>query len=303
MKSARTLSPDRVAALAAEVSARFAGTPFALTPIEVECSRPVFRAEAPDKAPMFVKVTSSDEAVRNLRFLRSSGSCALLPKPLLDEPFDFDGRAVVCLEWKSGRRLEVEDMTDAEADSFLSGVVSLSVALRSAPDVQSAVGEDTPDGQFATVADYARRHPLVARLLRPLTDIPVVERSYAGRTLAPIHGDFHSCNYGFEGGRLAAVFDFDAMVMGLPCEDAAYPFTESIRQHGLPDVKRARLRQTFRRLVRASPWPLDDWRVAVNHARLRIAANRIRKHPRSFLTAFDVEHRDREVRPLLAELS
>lgn len=303
MKGVRTLRPDVIAALAAAVSARFAGEPFTLTPIKVECSRPVFRAEASDKAPMFVKVTSSDEAVRNLRFLGSAGTCALLPKPLLDEPFDFDGRSVVCLEWKSGRRLEVEDMTDAEADSFLAGVVSLSAALRAAPDVQSAIGEDTPDGQFATVSDYARRHPLVARLLKPLTDIPPVERSYAGRTLVPIHGDFHSCNYGFEDGRLAAVFDFDAMVMGLPCEDAAYPFTESIRQHGLPNAKRIRLRQTFRRLAQASPWASDDWRIAVNHARLKIAANRIRKHPRSPLTAFDVAHRDRVVRPLLDELN
>ena len=302
MKQERKLSPDRIPALAKALSERFGGALFDLTPLDVECSRPVFRATTPGRAPMFVKIASAAETSRTLRLLGAAGSCRLFPKALLPEAFDFDGRSVVCLEWQRGRRLEGEDMTDGEADSFLAGICDMSAALQAAPDVRPATGEDTPEGQFATVADYARRHPHVARFLRGLTDIPARERSYEGRRLLPIHGDFHSCNFGFEDGRIVAVFDFDAMIMGLPCEDAAYPFTESIRQHGLPEAKRKRLRHTFRRLVRASPWPPEEWRVAVNHARLRIAANRIRKHPKSFMTAFDVFRRDRLVRPLLEDL-
>ena len=302
MKQERKLSPDRIPALAKALSEHFGGTMFDLMPLDVQCSRPVFHATASGRAPMFVKIASPVETSRTLRLLGAAGSCRLFPKALLPEAFDFDGRSVVCLEWRLGRRLEVEDMTDGEADSFLAGVCDMSAALRAAPDVQPATGEDTPDGQFATVADYARRHPLVARFLRGLTDIPAVERSYEGRRLLPIHGDFHACNFCFENGQMTSVFDFDAMIMGLPCEDAAYPFTESIRRHGLSAAKRKRLRHTFRRLVRMSPWPLEEWRIAVNHARLRIAANRIRKHPKSFMMAFDVFRRDRLVRPLLEDL-
>ena len=301
-RPARTLDPGHIPALAEALSAHFGNVVFDLQPLKVTCSRPVFRAVATGRDPMFVKITSAAEAERNLHFLSGVEACPLLPKPVLDEPFAFDGRAVVCLEWKTARRIEPEDMTDGEADSFLEGIRTLSAALGAASDAKPASGEDMPDAQYETVVGYARRHPLVARLISSLTELPEAERSYGTRSLVPIHGDMHTRNYGFEDGRMSAVFDFDAPEMGLPCEDAAYPFIESIRQHALPEARKRRLRQIFRRLVRNSPWSPGDWRIAVNHVRLKIAANRIRKHPDSFLTAFDIAHRDREVRPLLDEL-
>ena len=298
------LEPGRVRALGRELAGRFAGTAFSLTPIPVSCACPVFRADSPDRPPMFVKLAAPDAAVRTLRFLRAAGAagCPLLPRILLDEPFAFDGRSVVCLEWKSCHRVEIEDMSEDEADSLLSGMVGFSKALVSAPDVLPADGEDAFDAEYDVVAGYARRHPLVSRFMSSLTGLPEAERAYGNRRLTAIHGDLHACNFGFADGRLAAVFDFDAIRMGLPCEDVAYAFTESIRRHGLPSAKRAHVHCLFRRVVRTSPWPADEWRIAVNHARLRIAANRIRKHPKSPLTAFDVAHRDREVRPLLEDL-
>lgn len=298
------LPPQRVKALAKELARRFGCEGLVLTPIPVSCACPVFRAEAAGCPPMFVKLADPAAAERSLRFLRAAGAaCPLLPRMLLDEPVSFDGRAVVCLEWKDCRRIEIEDMTEDEADSFLAGMIRLSEALRAAPDVLPADGEDSPAAEYRIVSGYAQRHPLVARVMSALTGIPAEARDYGNRRLSAIHGDMHACNFGFADGRLSAVFDFDSVLMGLPCEDVAYAFTESIRRHGLSAAKKRHVCRLFNRVVGHSPWPADEWRIAVNHARLRIAANRIRKHPKSFLTAFDVEHRDREVRPLLNDLT
>ena len=70
----------------------------------------------------------------------------------------------------------------------------------------------------------------------------------------------------------------------------------------MPAESKARLRALFARLAAASPWPADEWRIAVNHSRLRIASRRVLKHMSSPFVAFDVERRDSELRPLLEEL-
>ena len=47
----------------------------------------------------------------------------------------------------------------------------------------------------------------------------------------------------------------------------------------------------------------DEWRIAVNHARLRIAARRLANHPDSVFIAFDIRRRDAPLLHLLESLS
>ena len=110
----------------------------------------------------------------------------------------------------------------------------------------------------------------------------------------------HALNFGFADGRLTVVFDFDSLERGLPCEDLAYALCEDMRRGGQGACRRVRLLDLFARFRARAPWPTEDWLIAVNHARLRIAARRLEKHPHNPLVALDVLRRDRLLRPLVA---
>ncbi|MBQ2631539.1 MAG: phosphotransferase [Kiritimatiellae bacterium] len=273
-----------------------------LTPLDVECAWPVFKATAIGCEPMFVKVTEPDAARRALAFL-SAAERPFLPRPVLPEALEFGGHSVLCLEWKSAARVNAEDMTDGQLRSFLDGCISLSEALAAyRGPVAPLEEEESPRGEYARLNCYSLRHRLAGRVIRPILSVPEDERAYGGRKLVTIHGDLQPKNYGFDGDRFAAVFDTDDLTQGLACEDAAYAFTERARRSELTPQKRERLAALFRRMVEMSPWPADEWRIAVNHARLRIAARRLANHPDSFFIAFDIRRRDAPLLHLLESL-
>lgn len=273
-----------------------------LAPIGVACAWPVFKATAADGAPLFVKLADPARARQTRAFLTSVPAAPFLPQVVLDEPLAFDGYDVLVLDWKESKCVNAEDMSDAQFTAFAEGCRRLSSSLVAYRGELRPVGEDDPDLQWGKLSAYAARHPLVGRLLRPLLDLPAAWRTYGSHTLVTIHGDFQPKNYGFDGECFAAVFDFDALTTGLACEDAAYAFTERARRAELSAAKRQRLTELFLRFVRTSPWPKDEWLVAVNHARLRIAARRLDKHPDSPFVALDIARRDRPLRRLAAAL-
>ena len=271
-----------------------------LAPIDVKCAWPVFKVTAYGREAMFVKLTSREAADRALEFLESA-DCPLLPKPLLDGHPDFGDCAVLCLEWKESVRVNAEDMTDSQLVGFLAGCVTLSKVLSGyRGTVTPLAEEDSPRGQYERLQRYALRHRLAGRLIRPLLEMAEAERLYGDRPLVTIHGDLQPKNYGFDGDRLAAVYDTDDLTEGLACEDAAYAFTERARHSELSAAKRRRLAELFLRMVELSPWPKDEWLIAVNHSRLRIAARRLEKRPDSIFVAFDIARRDKPLR-LLAD--
>ena len=292
-----------VAHLTALVADRLRLVSVDLRPLDVQCAWPVYRAEAIGCAPVFVKVTAPSAAERTLAFLESAGDCPFLPKALVSEPLELDGQAVLCLEWLESARVNAEDMTEAQLGSFEEGCRALSALLGRYRGPITPLGEEnSPGGNYAALGRYAKRHPVMARLLTSLLDIPESERDYGDRELAIIHGDLQPKNYGFDGDRLAAVYDTDDLTEGLACEDACYAFTERARRSELSAAKRRRLTDLFLRLVELSPWPKDEWVIAVNRSRLRIAARRLEKRPDSVFIAFDIARRDRPLRLLAAAL-
>ena len=274
-----------------------------LRPIGIQCAWPVFRASAVGCEPMFVKVTECPAAERTLAFLESAAGCPFLPRPLVSEPLDFNGLAVLCLEWRDAVRVNAEDMTEGQLGSFVTGCRDLSAALiRYQGPITPLTEAESPDGQYAVLRRYADRHPVMACFVSPLLDIPESERTYGDRELAIIHGDLQPKNYGFDGERLAAVYDTDDLTEGLACEDASYAFTERARRSELSAAAQQRLTDLFLRLVALSPWPKDEWLIAVNHARLRIAARRLEKRPDSAFIALDIARRDKPLRRLAETL-
>ena len=289
--------------LAARIADRLRLVAVTLQPLDVRCAWPVFRASAVGCAPMFVKVTERPAAERTLAFLESAAGCPFLPRPLVSEPLDLDGMAVLCLGWRDSVHVNAEDMTEGQLGSFIAGCRDLSAALVHYRGPITPLAEaETPDGQYAALRRYADRHPVMVRFVSPLMDIPEAERTYGDHELAIIHGDLQPKNYGFDGDRLAAVYDTDDLTEGLACEDACYAFTERMRRSGLPASARQRLTDLFLRLVALSPWPKDEWLIAVNHARLRIAARRLEKRPDSAFIAFDIARRDKPLRALAEAL-
>ena len=288
--------------LAATLSDRLGRPGLKLAPLDVACAWPVFKATAADGAPLFVKLADPARARQTRAFLTSVPAAPFLPRTVLDGPLAFDGYDVLVLDWKESECVNAEDMTDAQAAAFADGCRRLAAVLAAYRGGLRPVGEDDPGLQWEKLSAYAARHPLVGRLLRPLLDLPAAWRTYGSRTLVTIHGDFQPKNYGFDGERFAAVFDFDALTTGLACEDAAYAFTERARRAELSAVKRRRLTELFLRLVGTSFWPKDEWLVAVNHARLRIAARRLDRHSDSSFVALDIARRDRPLRRLAAAL-
>ena len=292
-----------VKALSALIADRLRLVAVDLVPLDVECAWPVYRAEAIGREPMFVKVTERAAAERTLEFLAAAAGCPFLPRPVLADAPAFEGHAVICLDWKASERVNAEDMTEGQLGSFVAGCRILSDALaRYRGPITPLAEADSPRGQYAALRDYAGRHPVMARLLRPLLDIPETEREYGVRELVIIHGDLQPKNYGFVGDSLAAVYDTDDLTEGLACEDAAYAFTERARRLELSAAMRRRLTELFLRLVELSPWPKDEWLIAVNHARLRIAARRLEKRPDSVFVAFDIARRDKPLRLLVEAL-
>ena len=276
------------------------GRCYALTPLGVKCTYPVFRGEADGVAPVFVKVGPREEWARTVNLLREIGDCGFLSRFLSDAPIEYKGAAVFVMEWRDSRIVFPEEMSDRQTESFAAGSVKLSAALQKATDFIPIVTSSlAPERLYNDISRYAVKHRVAGRLLKGILDIPVAERTFGSRPLAVIHGDFHSKNFGFSGDEFASVFDFDKLTQGLACMDLANALLERFSCLGLSTATRRRLAERTRCIVSKSRWPREDFVIACNVVRLQFAARRIAKHPDSAWVALDILRRDRAIREFL----
>jgi len=273
-----------------------------LQPMAVRCTYPVFRGEA-DGKPVFVKIGTQDEWVRTFRLQRDIGDCAVVPRLLVDTPLAYGEHAVFVMEWRESAVVCPEDMTDAQAESFVNGCLVLSQALQKVRTFTPAAGSPLePERLFGAVGDYVRRHPFAGRLLRRLTELPPERRTYGRRPLFVLHGDFHSKNFGFVGDSLARVIDFDQLTQGLACGDFVNALVERFSCLHLSARARRRLGERTRQMLLRVPWSRDEMDIACNVLRLRFAARRLEKHPQAAWVALDVLRRDRKISEFLRHL-
>jgi hypothetical protein len=256
----------------------------------------VFRMEGGDR-PVFVKCAQMDDCRRTHLFL-SAADLPFLPKSRF--LLEWRGKGVLGLDWMEGRIVRPEDMNAAQAASLAAAYFRMLGELRAKAPYAMLLPPLDAEGLYASVADFAARHPVMAGLLRDLLDIPAAERTYDPATLSPIVGDFHCDNYAFDGDSVSAMYDFDWMRPGSPAEDLSYAVVRRLRKPWMPRSFRRRVQERFLQIVAASPLPPLEWRRAVNVCRLFIAAKRIRKHPGLGLVALDVRRRDAPLAELVA---
>ena len=296
----KVIDPEDLSAAIAAVL----GRRYRLRSLDVKCTYPVFRGEAEGVPPVFVKVGTREEWTRTANLLKEIGDCGFFSRFLTDAPIEYDGSAVFVMEWRETRILLPEDMSDRQAENFAAGCVRMSAALQRATDlIPIETSSLAPEQLYGIVADYARRHPLVGRLLRGILDIPAAERTFGSRPLSVVHGDFHAKNFGFAGDEFAAVFDFDKLTEGLSCGDLVNALCERFSCFHLSRAARLRLKGVSRRIVARVPWPGEELVISCNVIRLQFAARRIRKHPDSAWVVLDVLRRDRAIRGFLSCLA
>ena len=269
--------------------AKAIGKAVSLTPLKVRCTYPVFKGDG-----IFVKVGPMDEWSQTVELQRQLKDCPFFARLLVTDPIEYLGYAVFISEWRAAKIVFPEDFTDAQIESFVSGCVelskSLSTILENRPNLNSKIGDD-----YATLVDYAARHRLVGRLLRPLLSIPESERTFGSHPVTLVHGDFHAKNFAFGGDRFSTVYDFDKLRFGLACGDLVNALVERFSLLSMSRHNRRRLGEVTKKILARQPWPMEEIRIVVNLLRLQFAARRIRKHPNSIWVVFDILRRDRRI--------
>ena len=277
------------------------GKDYGLKPLAVKCTYPVYRGEAEGALPIFVKLGPVEDWRRTLEVRAALADCDLVAPFLTRGLVQFGDLAVSILAWSEGETVFPEDMNDTQITGFVDGCVRFAAALRRAGEtVKTREVSRLPETLFGLVADYAKRHPLAARLLGDLPTLPHAKRVPAPDVAQMIHGDFHAKNFAFRGDALGQVFDLDQPTVGLPCSDLMDALVERFSVLGLSRARRERVRARAREILHRVPWPRTELETAINILRLRFAARRIVKHPNSAWVAVDIARRDRKIREILS---
>lgn len=256
-----------------------------------------YRAESEGRR-WFVKFP--DEGARMYPLLRAGAACPHLVKSAFDAPVPFAGGFVTCLDWSPAETVPPEKWTDGQLESFVAAYASFSKVLNRTTDV----GAPEDDAAFfATISGYARRHPCVAWLLKPILDLPEDERTYRpGESLVVTHGDMHSGNYGFVGDRLAFFYDVDNILRGYATDDLAYTVLDRAQRLSVRGRGFTRCVEVLDRLMAHFGGSPREWRVGINRKRIRQAARKIAKRPDSVIPAIDIARHDRRAVMLMRQV-
>lgn len=284
-----------------EIVSAALGRTYRLSPLAIKCTYPVYRGEAEGAEPVFVKLGPVEDWRRTLEVRSALADCDLVAPFLTRNLVRFGDLAVSILAWSEGETVFPEDMDDAQIAGFVDGCVRFAAALRRAgAAVKTREVSRLPDTLFTVVADYAKRHPLAARLLGDLPSLPLAKRTPSPEVAQMIHGDFHAKNFAFRGEALGQVFDLDQPTEGLPCSDLMDALVERFSVLSLSQAQRLRLCDRARAIFARVPWSRVELETAINILRLRFAARRIVKHPNSAWVAVDIARRDRKIREVFA---
>lgn len=287
------------ARLAAIVSEKL-GTKCRVEPLVVKCTYPVFKGIAEGGGNFFVKLGEMEEWRRTAALLEQVGGGGLFAALMIREPVVFDGKALFVSEWKGAQTVFPEEMTEDQIEGFVAGCKDLSRTLRTVSGYEPVAGSQLdPEVLHRVIVEYAKRHRFAARAFRDLVELPQEKRSYRGRRLTVVHGDFHAKNFGFEGNRMSVVYDFDKLTEGLGCGDFVNAIGERFSLLSMGREARERLRIAASAAFSAAPWPKDEMEIAINVLRMVFAARRLKKHPNAPWVALDVRRRDNRIKEML----
>lgn len=270
-----------------------------LDPIGVACHSKVYRAKLADGREVFVKCARRGDG-RALRFAVRHADSGLVPRPLFDAPVALGDLWVSAFEFRRLRHVRLEDMSDAQFESFCDAYRRFSSMMQGDRDL--VVLKDYRPW-WETVRRFAAGSRPAAWLLRPLASLDL--KSFEHGEDVPetvVHWDLHAQNYAFDGDRLTTFLDFDNITLGSAVDDLAFTVSESIHLRSVAFLpwRRRRLLRRLAELMRRYGRPVREWEVALNRARLRTAAWAAGRHaPGDIRTALSIAIRDFQYRMLL----
>lgn len=278
------------------------GPDASLWPLENMPGKSVFWLVRPGGGDLFVKCAPLEDVRRAWSYL-SVATLDFVPKGIFFR--EWRGLGVMAVERMSEghRRIRPEEMNLEQAKSLLAAHALLLEDIKDKIGTRGAKPLPDAAALYGTVASFAAHHPLAAPILKPLLSIPPEERTYDPATVTTIVNDFHCENYAFAGDTLSAVYDFDWMRLGTPCEDLTYSFVRRLRKARMKKPAREHVRKLFLELIRSSPYPIVEWKRAINICRLDAAAKRLRSHPKLGLIALDVRRRDAPLAAFITSLT
>ena len=261
-------------ALTCEVSRRL-GREVRLTALsKMKPSGIAFRGDyRTDGGRCFVKVTPSGGCGSSFAAYSACADLPFVPKSLFPEILSFQGLDLLCLEFLKGESVgNVEDLSEERFHSLLASYLTLSRALCSVSGRLPPRPGEISDHLMDNLEGIARRGILGNLAFSGVLSLPREACRVGARKLGVIHNDFHIGNLAFQGAELAAVYDFENIDWGLPCEDFVNLLGSRYVNRDISRAGRRRLRGFLRTAIKLMPWPREDWRLAILLYRLKCAA-------------------------------
>lgn len=255
------------------------------------CADCAYRLTVAGGEPIFCKRTRV-VMPHVLQFLLNLPETPLVVKLIGPKCLEYKQERVLFYEWCEVKPVPIVDMSEEQFSSFVEGCRELPKILSRAEKARDPWnGEEL----MAAVRSYCARYKLAKYFFRALLSLDSQAYNHSNVQALPIiHGDFHKRNLGFtEAGRLVFL-DFDLMVHGVPAEDVTQ-FVEGGMRHMTMLFNRKRrnlLLSRYERLIRRLPYPLSDWRLALNRIRLMSAYDVIEAKGDSFKAAREFLRRD-----------
>lgn len=227
-----------------------------------------------DSRRIFVKIASAKSLVRSRKVHAVCADLDFIPKVLDDGPIDVDGRDVLVTECIEGcPSVPIECMSERMFHSLFDGYLEFSRRIQVLRSVATHRNEsDVSALELETVNRYCRGGWLRKKLLCDLGDISALDVTLDPSRVSVVHNDFHQLNYVFRGDALAAIFDFDNLSLGLPCEDICAALTVRNRSSRISGRQREKLCARTRDAFSLCGYSPEDWRLMVNRQRIRYAA-------------------------------
>lgn len=262
----------------------------ALERLPISCTSRVYRVRVADGAPLFCKRKVAERHVAD--FFRKMPPSPHVVSLLENGLLEFAGEYVFLYPWCEVKPVALVDMSEVQFQAFAEGCHHVHALLQHAPDVRPPRDEVA---WMENVKKYCRRYPLARFFFRSVLRMRPEDYRYPAGTELPVtHGDFHTHNFGFtQEGRLVFL-DFDLMIRALYAEDITHLVINGMRHSYMLFDRRRRsvLLSRYETLVRSLPYPLADWRLALNRERLWSASGVIDGKGETFKAAREFLRRD-----------
>ncbi len=262
-----------------------------------------FRGVCADGRKIFVKLGPKASLERSRAVHAACSGLPFVPTVLNAPDTTFETFSVLVTDVVDGIHIEKhEQLNEGQLKGLVDGYVRFSASIQSvdAALVKANSYYGDVEADFAVVADFARRHALLAHGFADLLRLKPEERSFAGRAKSVIHGDFTHTNYAFSADGLAAIYDYDCLAWGLPCYELSLSVPGRYMDRHVSSSAQRRLRRQFVEMVRLVPYSADEWRLALNMQRVRWIANTIRRNPSPVKAWVSLRRSNRRLKELLS---